>query len=244
MRAPVSKPMSLAAVWDDAGRMLAANAGLLTAIAGVFLLLPATLIARYAPPPPRPDSLEAYAASLRDYLLATWPGQLAAALASAVGVIAIYLLLLGSPRITVAAALRRALALLPGFFAVSIIVVFAAGSGFLVLIVPGLYLLARLIPAGPVVTVETPNAPWAAVRRAWALSQGRAWPILLMLASVYLVATVLAVAVQQGLGSALLLLAGSGAAVLTALAVLQGLVSAAFGMVLTVLIAAIYRALR
>ena len=244
MITPAPRPLSLAGIWDDAGRMLRANAGVLSAVAGVFLLLPATLIARFAPQPPRTDGFELYAEALRDYFANSWAAQLAAAAASAIGVIAIYLLLIETPRLTVAAALRRALVLVPGYFAVSMIVVFAAGFGFLFLIVPGLYLLARLVCAGPVVATESPNAPLTALQRAWTLSRGRAWSILLMLAGVYLVASILSVAVQDGVGALLLLTAGRSGVVLTVLSLLQGLVSAAFGTVLTVVIAAIYRAAR
>jgi hypothetical protein len=244
MTMPAQRPLSLAGIWDDAGGMLRANAGILSAIAGVFLLLPSALITRYAPPPARGGDVWDYLTAISDYSSRHWPEQLAAALAGALGAVAIYLLLLGTPRITVAAALGRSLMLLPGYFAVSLIVPLAFFLGLIVFFLPGLYLLARLIAAGPAVVVEAPNAPFAALQRAWALSRGRAWQILLMLASVYLVATVLAVAVQQGLGTLLLLFAGTGGVALTLLSLLQGLVSAMFGTVLLVLICAIYRALR
>jgi hypothetical protein len=221
--------------------MLRANAGILSAIAGVFMLLPTMLIARYAPQPVRGDSVEQWLADLSTYFATSWPWQLLAALAGAIGVIAIYLLLLGRPRMTVAAALRRALVLVPGYFAVSLILVFLASCGFMLLILPGLFLLGRLVLASPAVVAETPNAPLAAVQRGWELSQGRAWSIAGLLMIVYFVAMVASAALQTGLGTLLLLLVGRGGVVLLMLAFLQGLISAAFGLVLTVLIAAIYR---
>jgi hypothetical protein len=59
-------PISYSAVWADAGRMLLANAGLLTAIAGVFLFLPAVLEARYFPPPEGSANLNEWIAQMRD----------------------------------------------------------------------------------------------------------------------------------------------------------------------------------
>ena len=51
MNAPTKSDFSFSRVWDDTLKMLGANAGLLTAIAGVFLFLPAVLVAHFVPPP-------------------------------------------------------------------------------------------------------------------------------------------------------------------------------------------------
>ena len=51
MNEPTKSNFSFSRVWDDTLKMLGANAGLLTAIAGVFLFLPAVLVAHFVPPP-------------------------------------------------------------------------------------------------------------------------------------------------------------------------------------------------
>lgn len=235
--------LSYSSVWEDTAAMLRANAGLLTAIAGVFLFLPAVLQARYLPPPERTAEAAEWIDAMAVYFTAHWPWLLLAALVNMVGIVAIYLLLLAAPRLTVGGAVTRALPILPFFALMSMALNLAVGLGLLMLIVPGVYLLGRLVLASPVLVAETPRAPWGAFERAWGLSRGRGWTIALLMVVVYAVASLVGFAVTRGLGVALLLLLGREGPGALLLAFLEATVASAFTLVATVLTAAIYRAL-
>ncbi len=241
-RAPAT--FSISAAWDDAVAMLRTNAGLLTAIAGVFIFLPTLLVARYVPEPAAagPD-LAVFMQTMSDYYGRAWPWLLLGTLANMIGVIAIYLLLLKSPRLTVGAAVGRALPILPFYFVVAFVTNLALFAGFLLFIVPFVFLLGRLVLAGPVLTTEQPTAPFTALQRSWELSRGRGWGIALLIILVYLGALLLSFAITRGVGSiALLALGGAEGIGGLVVAILEALMTAAIALVTAVLVAAIYRA--
>lgn len=240
-----SAPLSYSAIWEDTARMLRANLGLLTAIAGVFLFLPAWLVQRYLPQPEQTPGVEFadFLSRMVDYMQAAWPWLLITNLLNMMGIIAIYLLLLATPRMTVGAAVKRALPILPFFYLMTLLLNVAIGAGFLLLIVPGIYLLGRLVLASPTMVIETPRAPISALQRSWHLARGRVWTIALLVILVYLLAGIVSFAVQAGLGSILLLAFGREGLGGLLIAALEALVGAAFSVLATVLIAAIYRAL-
>lgn len=236
--------LSFSAIWDDTVRMLRANAGLLTAIAGVFLFLPAVLVTRYLPPPEAtsPDAAQ-YIQLMSGYFSSAWPGLLLANLLNMLGVIAIYLMLLAEPRLTVGAAMARALPILPFYYLMTLALNFSVAAGFLLLIVPGIYLLGRLVLASPAMVIEAPRSPFKAFERSWALSKGRGWSIALMVVLVYLTALLISFAVTAAIGAIILIaLGGEGIGGLI-VAILEAAVGATVAVVATVLIAAIYRTL-
>jgi hypothetical protein len=242
MNAPAQTAFSFSQVWDDAFAMLRANAGLLTAIAGVFLFLPALVVALYVPPPETAESPAEWIEQFRLYNEANWPWLLVSGLVNMIGVIAIYLLLLAAPRMTVGGAVVAALTIVPFYFLMTLGLNIAVGIGFVLLIVPGVYLLGRLVLTSPVLVAELPRSPGGAFRRAWELSKGRAWQIALMVLLVYIVAGLASFAVGTGIGVVVLLLLGNEGVGGFIVAVLEALVGAAVTVVATVLIAAIYRA--
>ena len=243
MNEPTKSNFSFSRVWDDTLKMLGANAGLLTAIAGVFLFLPAVLVAHFVPPPAGATE----PAEMLEQTLAWWQGNahwmLLSALVNMVGLVAIYLLLLRSPRLTVGSAVAAALPILPFYVVLTIILNVALAIGFLLLIVPFIYLLGRLSLASPVLVAEKPRAPFSALERSWALSRGLGWQIALLVLLVYVAALIVNVAVSSALGVIIVLLLGNEGVGGLLLAIVGGLLSAATTLVATVLLAAIYRAL-
>lgn len=235
-------PLSYGAVWHDAGRMLAANAGLLTAIAGVFLFLPALVIARFAPPPEQVEGLVESLRTMQDYLGRAWLWLIGSALLNMIGVIAVYLMMLAKPRLTVGAAVMRALPILPFFYVVTLIQGLGAMLGFLALIIGMIFMLGKLVLAGPILIVEARAAPLTAVAESWRRSAGLGWAIGGLIFLLYVAASVIAFALRVGLGSMLLLLAGQQGFGGFLVDVLVAAVGAAVTVIATVLIAATYRA--
>lgn len=223
-------------IWDDAARMMRANAPLLVAIAGVFLFLPA-LLAGYLLPPPDERSYGA----IVDYYRANWGWLLLANVVNMVGAIAILLLLFDRKGATVGNALVASLTILPAYFAASLLSGLAVGLAGLLLLIPGLYLFGRLAPVGPIVVAEERN-PFRALSRSFALTKGHGWAVLGLVLLVAVAGLIVSFAVSAVFGSVALLLAGDRLGGLL-VAILGALTSAALSTVLVVLFAAIYRRL-
>jgi hypothetical protein len=234
--------LSYSAVWADAGRMLLANAGLLTAIAGVFLFLPAVLEARYFPPPEGSATLSEWLAQMREHGRTNGLWLLLSTAATLVGVIAVYLLLMASPRLTVAGALARSISIIPFYLVLNAVLTIAVVLGLFLLIIPGIFLIGRFALATPILINETPRAPLTAMRRSWHRSTGRAWAIAGLLLSIYLVAVLASFAVEVGLGTVILLAFGPGGLGALLLAFVQGLVLTAMTVLVILLLTALYRA--
>jgi hypothetical protein len=236
-------PLSYSAVWNDAGRTLATNAGLLAAIAGVFIFLPAVLEARFFPPPEGWTSMREWMELTQEHVSRNLPWMLLSMILNLIGIITIYLMLLPGPRLTVGSAVGRALAILPFYFIMQLVVGIAWGIGFVLLIVPFLFLVGKLVLAAPILIGETPRAPFTAIQRSWALSSGRAWSITGLVVMVYAAALVFSMAVRIGFGILILIALGRQGVGGLLLSILQGLVVAVVSVVFTVLVATIYRAL-
>jgi len=245
MSDPLRPPpaFSLSSVWEDAGRMLAANASLLTAIAGVFLFLPAVIEARFFPPPTDWTTAAEWFAETSVHVSANWPWLLVTMALTLIGNVALYLLLLATPRLTVAGAVSRAVTLLPFYAVLSLVQSMVVGVGLAFFIIPGVFLVGKLALATPIMITETPRAPFTALQRAWERSAGRAWSIATLVVLVYLVAMLVSLAVRVGLGTIVLATLGSEGVGALLLALLHGLVVTAVSVMLVLVIAAAYRAL-
>lgn len=233
---------SFSQVWDDTLAMLRANAGLLAAIGGVFLFLPDLLLARFAPPPGNASTPAEFWEQMQLYFQSNFIWILLAMVVNSIGTIAIYLLLLRTPRLTVGAAVAAALPILPFYFLMTIGFNLSVGLGFLLFIIPGVYLLGRLLLVSPVLVAELPRSPGGAFKRAWALSRGRGWQIALLVLLVYIVAGVARLALQGVLGTLILAVLGNDGMGALLNAALGAAVTAIFTVVAIVLTAAIYRA--
>ena len=233
---------SYSAVWDDTGRMLRANGGLLSAIAGVFLFLPALLLARYVPQPEPVETWREVFEMMNTYVAANWPWLLGATLLNMIGVIAMYLMLLASPRMTVGKAVARALPILPFFYIVFLIQNLGVGLGLLMFLIGAVFMLGKLVLAPAILVVEAPSAPITSLQRSWERTNGRSWAVGGLMAIYYLAATFISYAIQASLGSVILLLSGGSAMGSLGVAVIGAAVGTAVSLIGTVLIAAIYRA--
>src|SRR4051794_3440782 len=152
-------------VWADLMGLLRAHASLIATVAGVFIFLPGLLLGYFAPQPEVAD-LREFGRIWSEYFEINWLWLLLGSLVNMVGSIAI-LLLVFSRGITVGGAIAAALALLPSYFIASLLSSIPIAFGFLLLIVPGLYLLGRFAPLSAVVAAETRRNPIDALVRCW-----------------------------------------------------------------------------
>ncbi|HYJ82974.1 MAG TPA: hypothetical protein VEW26_09065 [Allosphingosinicella sp.] len=231
---------SYSAVWADAVALLRRHASLIAAVAGLFIFLPGLLVA-YFLPQPQPVDPARLLQLWSDYLDLNWPWLLLNVALSMTGSIAI-LLLLFARDISVGGAIGAALALLPSYFAASLLGSLAIGIGFVLLIVPGLYLLGRLGPLNAVVAAEARRNPVAAIRRCLELTRGHGWAVLGLILIVALAAVIAVGAASTLLGILFVLAAGQDVGALLAL-IVRTAGNAAMMTLLLVLNAAIYRRL-
>lgn len=232
-------------VWDDARAMGRANRELLTAIAGMFILLPFVvalqLLASPAPLPGDGTDPEAVNAWYRAFFAANWPVILGLTLATSFGMLAILVLLLRRDRLTVAESLKGALVLLPGYLLASVLQNIALQLGFILFIIPAFYLIGRFALASAVCAAEQVLNPLTMITRSFALTRGNGWRIFAMLAVITVAALIAGFVVVMLVGLLTsLFLPPELADILLSLVV--GFIFSALTLVLLLVYAALYRA--
>lgn len=215
----------MGAAWDDSLLLLKWHTALIGTIAAVFLFLPALAVAWFGPVPIEPPEgadfnqmMTVFQESFRQMI----PGQIFIALCTVVGTTAILRLWLSRSGISVGEALTFALMFFPTMLALQILCGFAIGIGFILLLVPGIYLIGRLALVAPSVADRGLYNPFEAIRTSWTLTEGNGWAIFFFL---FLVALVIVIA-SLIVGGVVSVIAGTEAGFGR---MLGGFVEAAFG---------------
>jgi hypothetical protein len=238
---------SYTGVWQELTRMVRSNGALLAALTGAFVLLPSLLLNYFLPQPrQRTGESDAVAAANLEAMV-HWFSEnfwwlLASNVVNMIGAIAIYLLLLGSERITVGRAIAAALPILPFYFLASVASSIMIGIGFALLVVPGLYLLGRLAPVGPVVVAEARRNPIEAIGRTFALTRGAGWRNAGFIILVMVPAFLVSFAATAVLGTIFLLAGGPRVGPMLAL-ILNSVTTSALSLLYILVAAALYRTL-
>jgi len=232
---------SYSAVWNDTVALLRSHGSLLLAIAGVFIFIPLLMTGYLLPAPQSPaDPLGA----IGTYYSNNWLWLTLSSLVNAVGSIAIYRLIFADGGTTVGQAIAGAMPLLVFYFLLTIILSFAIGIGFALFVIPGIYLLGRLIAAAPAMVAESRRNPADALGESWRLTKGRGWAVAGLVLIVGIAGALLSFVVVAVLGSIFILLGGRDGIGGLLLLILNAAANAALYTVLIVLIASVYRALR
>ncbi|MFT3967200.1 MAG: glycerophosphoryl diester phosphodiesterase membrane domain-containing protein [Sphingobium sp.] len=202
--------LDLGRTWADASALMRANIDAVSAIAGMFILLPGILSAWILPDRPPPSDKATLADMLNansDYMAAHWPVISGNALLVAFGSLTLLALLIHPARPTVANAMRIGLAALPFYMLASLLQTMVVMGGLFLFILPGIYLVARFLCIAPVAVVEGRHGPVAIAARSFQLTRGNGWRILLLLVVILFVAVIVSTAVSlvAGIAGALLL---------------------------------------
>jgi hypothetical protein len=238
-----SSMLSYNGIWADAMAMLRQNASLIVAIAGVFLFLPSLFIGYFLPPPHGGGEIPDIFVQLEAYMDQTWAWSLLANILNTIGAVAIYLLLLKPEGRTVGQTLAGALIYVPSCLLLYVLTSFALMIGFLLLIVPGAYLLGRIAIASPVLVAERRFNPLSAIAVSFERTKSNGWRIAGLLLLVLLVAFVVVMVMEGVFGSILILLGGREGLGPLFIALLNAALTASISTVFTALLAAIYRGL-
>lgn len=231
---------SYGAVWADTLRILRENARLLAAVAGAFLFLPAVLVAVLFPDPETAD-VNRILRVLLDHYLAIWHWLLLKGIVGMIGAAAMLRLAL-APGTSVGGALTFGLMLIPFYFLLSLLSGLIVGLGFLLLIVPGLYLVGRLIPAAPLMVAENRRNPIEIISRSFEITKGKGWAVFGLVFIVGLVAIIVIGVAAALIGIVLILAAGQELGMLLT-TIIGAALDTGVQTLLLVLYAAIYRGL-
>jgi hypothetical protein len=185
--------LDLTRTWADAVAMARANGDALSAIAGMFMLLPSVVSGWILPDPKDPGKGVTLADMLTanyNYMAVHWPVVVLSGLIVAFGSLALLALLLHPTRPTVASALRLALIALPFYMLANLLQTLIVLGGFMLLIVPGVYLAARFLCIAPVAVAEGRHGGFAILKRSFELTRGNGLRIVVMLAVMIVVGMV------------------------------------------------------
>ena len=183
--------LRIAELVADAWAMWRADRELLLGVAGPFWFLPSLALAMLVPPPPvlpgnaEPGTREAvlWAEALAQWMADQGGWYVLAAAIGGLGTVTLYVAYLDRTRPDLRDALRLGAATWPRYMLFSAAAGVTAMAGLLLWVVPGLYLLGRLLPAGPALVAERPLGAITAVGRGFAISRGAGWPLLALVTS-------------------------------------------------------------
>ncbi|MBL0915312.1 MAG: glycerophosphoryl diester phosphodiesterase membrane domain-containing protein, partial [Sphingopyxis sp.] len=180
----------MGAAWEDSLVLLKSHNALTGTVAAVFFFLPALAISWFGPAPIKPAegaTFEQTITALQANLLQALPYQLAVAIFAIVGSLAILRLWLSRSATSVGEALGFGVRLLPTMIALQIVTGVMLGLGFLLLIIPGLYLIGRLALVSPTIADRGIVNPIDAIAESWRLTRDNGWAIFFFLFLVMLV---------------------------------------------------------
>ena len=230
------------ATWADLVALARTNASVLAIIAGAFLFLP-NFAQLLLAPPPELRSLDWNGVRLMEqYFSSNGLTLILCNLPVWLGSAGILALLLDPRRLTVGESLLSGLRLLPGVIVLNWLTQFLTFMGLLLLVVPGVYLIGRLMLAAPTQMAERIGNPVAAIQRSFALSGQNGWRIAGLVLLIAVVAMIAAAAINLVAGIVLSLVVPK-AALAISFAMLKSAIGATTALLLLLLGAALYRQL-
>ncbi len=188
--------------------MLKAAPDVLLTIAGFFMLLPSLLLEMF-----RPLVIvdrQAWIAEFMAWTEANFVWIVLAAVCAALGRLIILILLLEQARPTVGESAGAALRLLALFVLIDLAVGLLWLGGFMLFVVPGLYVIGRTFLAETAFAAERARNPIGAIASGFEASRGNGWRIFVMVAIIYVAGAILTAAVGSVIGVIGALFGGTG----------------------------------
>lgn len=167
--------LDLSAVLAHALAIGKANNALILPLAGMFLLLPGIVTDQFLTAPAMVDpaaTSQELMERLSLFAQQNWVPLLARGIVTSFGSLAILALVLRTERPTVAEAMKHAVHVLPIFILANLLQSMVVVSGIMLFIVPGFYLIGRLLLVSAVAANEGARNPIAPLARSIALTHG------------------------------------------------------------------------
>lgn len=169
----------------DGWQVFRRHADLIVRIAGAFVFLPALAVQLLCDPMPPLPAEPGNEAAMEQWInaVSVWGSGNAlwyvlADIVGMIGLAAIALLLLAPDRYLVGESIQVALRRIVRFMLLNLLVAIPVGLGLWMLVLPGLYLQARLIAALPAMAAEPKHSAVRAIARSWRLTAPAAWALL------------------------------------------------------------------
>lgn len=234
--------LSYDAIWQDILAILKAHADIILVVAGAFMFLPTLAQAIYLAPPQMDGIDQKSMQNLALYYEANIVPLLALRLVTLLGTGTLLALLLHPSRPTVGGAIAASGQMLPSLFFVSLLQQLIMLGGFLLLIVPGLYVIARTMVSDAAVMAEDVRNPLRALARSFDLTRGLGWQVFGLVAILAVVTWITTSALVAIIGIPTQLLLPEGGA-LIARNILSAITPTTLMLVFVLLSASFYRAL-
>ena len=231
------------AAWQDLSQLARAHADILLVITGVFLFLPMFAQALFFAPPQVSQFDGAGMQVFLDYYRQNFAPLFGLRLVTLIGTGALLALLLAPDQPTVGSAIGRAGRLLPTLFLADILMQLLMVAGLIALIIPGLYLIARMAVTPAAIMSEQISNPVRAIGRSFALTKGIGWRVFALLAISLILVFIASAAFVAVVGIISQLLLPDAAAKI-AVELLSAVSSTALTLAVTLLSAAVYRQIR
>lgn len=227
--------------WNGAMSLLVANKEAILAIAGVFIFLPTLLFAQFVVPPvfSGEEDGNAMLAIYSAYFSENSFSIMASNLVISFGSLAIYLALAPSRNSTVAEDLVAALKLFLIYLLANLAIAFIVLPGFLLFIIPGLYLTARFILVPVVIVDQWERNPIGAIKKSWSLTSKNGFSILLFILIIAVIGMI-TVGVLEAVTGVITGLATGGAGWPFIENLVAALTGTAFQLVIAAMITSIY----
>ena len=232
----------MGAAWDDAMTLVRAHLPLTGVLAGLFFFLPGIAAALLGPAPlvpPDNATPDQISTLLWEQMRQQLPWLGAVMIASTLGSIAILRLWLARSGTSVGEALGFAFVMIPTMIILFVVQSVLFGIAALLLIIPALYLIGRFAAVYPLLTDRNLKNPFAALTGSWQLTSGNGWRIALFV--ILFMIALLVITMIVGAVTGIFGPHGSFGYVIGS--VINSAVSAAFGLLNTAVLAAIYRQL-
>ncbi len=173
----MQRTLDYTAVWNDTIALLRAHKEAIIAITGMLIFLPDWASGFFAGKVDLEGATTpaAMIMAMETHWLDNWPILLPTAIVTFFGGLCIYVLLNRSDMARVGDALMLAIKLLPLYFIAQLMAGFFTFIGFMLLIVPGLYVSGRLTPLPAVIASEPELSVKGSIDRAWSMTTGIGW---------------------------------------------------------------------
>jgi len=225
----------MGAAWEDSVALMKSYTALTGTIAAFFLFLPSLAVAWFGPAPiepPQGATLEQIVATFEQNVRQFLPYQLAVALFAIVGTLAILRLWLSRNATSVGEALAFAGRMIPTLIGLQILTGLILALGFVLLIIPGLYLIGRLALVSPLVADRGIGNPVEAIRTSWDMTRDNGWAIFFFL----LLVTIAIAIIMLILSGVVSVITGTGPGIGH---IVSGFVESALGVVATMVTIAV-----
>ena len=180
-------------VFADAGTLWRGGPQLLIAVASAFFFLPAFANQLFIPPMVADgQGGDAFVTQVTAYLQQHFMWFAARFVIESMGVGVLMLLLLDPARPSVADAMARGLRILPGLLAARLIASLAVTLGWMILFVPGLYLMGRTFLTSAVFVAEPHHGPANAAVTGFQRTRDKGWLLFLIVFTPWILSALVA----------------------------------------------------